>query len=306
MQHLTQMAIFAKVIEENGFSRAAKALGLTKSTVSKHVAELERHLGARLLERSSRTMAPTELGRAFYARCAELLAGADEAVRAVAELRGAARGTLRVFAPSSFGRAFLSPIVDELLDAHPGVEVELVFADRPVDVVSERFDVAIQLVPLGDSSLVVRRIGESRHHLCAAPAYLAARGEPREPEDLRRHDCLVYSEAATAEIWHLEGPEREAAIKVRGRVRANSSESLLDLVLRGKGIGYPPVFVTAGLIAAGKLRPVLPAWQGRSLPIFLVYPAGRARDPKVRAFLDLLIERLGKTDWSPAPSIARA
>lgn len=300
MEHLAQIAIFAKVIEENGFSRAAKALGLTKSTVSKRVAELEERLGVRLLERSSRKLAATATGRAFYERCTELLAGVDEAMHAVAELQTAARGTLRVFSPSSFGRAFLSPIIADFLAQNPAVEIELIYADRSIDMIAERFDVAIQLVPQSDSALVVRRIGEIRRHLCAAPAYLDAHGEPLTPEDLQRHDCLLYSETAGPEVWRLEREGAEVAIKIRGRARANSSEALMDLMLRGRGIGYPPAFATAAAREGGTLRAVLPEWSGRPMPIFVVSRPGRTRDPKVRAFVDLLVERLGAAAWSPA------
>ncbi|MFS8066305.1 MAG: LysR family transcriptional regulator [Byssovorax sp.] len=297
--YLSQMAIFVRVIDDNGFSRAAKTLGLTKSTVSKHVAALEERLGVHLLERSSRKLAATETGRAFYERCVEVLAGADEAIRAVAELNDAPRGTLRAFAPSTFGRAFLSPIVADFLEEHPAVEVELIYADRPVDMIAERFDVAIQLAPQSESTLVVRRIGEIRRHLCASPAYLAARGEPETPDDLLRHDGLLYSETAAPEVWRLERDGVEVAVKMRGRARANSIEALTDLMLRGRGIGYPPTFATTARIEAGALRAVLPEWSSRPASIFVVCPPGRTRDPKVRAFVDLLVGRLGAAAWSP-------
>lgn len=299
MDYLNQMAIFVKVIDENGFSRAAKALGLTKSTVSKQVAALEERLGVHLLERSSRKLAATETGRAFYQRAVEVLASADDAMRAVAEINEAPRGTLRVFSPSTFGRLFLSPLIADFLEKYPAVEIELIYADRPVDMIAERFDVAIQIAAPTESTLIVRRIGEIRRHLCASPAYLAARGEPATPDDLQRHDGLLYSETATPEVWRLERDGAEVAIKMRGRARANSIEALTDLMLRGRGIGYPPTFATAGRITAGALRTVLPEWSSRPVPIFVVCPPGRTRDPKVRAFVDLVVERLGAVTWAP-------
>jgi DNA-binding transcriptional LysR family regulator len=299
VDYLNQMAIFVKVIDENGFSRAAKALGLTKSTISKQVAALEERLGVHLLERSSRKLATTDTGRAFYQRAVQVIADADAAMRAVAEINDAPRGTLRVFAPSTFGRVFLSPVFADFLEKYPAVEVELIYADRPVDMIGERFDVAIQLAPPSESTLIVRRIGELRRHLCASPAYLAARGEPATPDDLLRHDGLLYSETAAPEVWRLERDGAEVAIKMRGRARANSIEALTDLMLCGRGIGYPPTFATAARIKAGALRTVLPEWSSRSVPIFVVCPPGRTRDPKVRAFVDLVVERLGATAWAP-------
>jgi len=300
MAPLTQMMTFAKVVELASFSAAAKALGLTKSTASKHVTDLEQRLGVRLLARTSRKVEPTEAGRQFQERCAELIAGAEDAVASTTALGSAVRGTLRVFAPSAFGRAFLSPILGDFLDRYPDIDLHFLYADRPVDLVGERFDVAIQLMALPDSSQKVRRIGEMQRHLCASASYLDAHGEPRSPEDLREHQCLVQSDTLAPGVWRLRSAHGEVSVKVRGRVRANSSEALLELMVRGHGIGHPPTFATLEGRKSGMLRVVLPEWSGSTMPIFAVSPPGRSRDPKTSAFVDFLVERFQGATWEPA------
>jgi len=300
MDALTQMTVFAKVVEHSSFSEAARALGIAKSTASKHVTELERSLGVRLLHRTTRRLVLTESGRALYSKCAGLLAQAEEAMRAATETQQQPRGLLRVHAPASFGRLYLSPLLADFLARQPGVDLELLYVDHLVDIVRERIDVSVQLSQPADNTLTIRRLGTSRRFVCAAPGYLAKHGEPRTPEELETHSCLVLTHGGAPVPWRLKGPGGQISVKVSGRVRTSNSEALMALMLEGVGLGYPPAFAAMTSIREGRLVPVLPAWSDETLPIFLAYPPGQGQTPRVRAFLDFLIERLGQdAQWTP-------
>ena len=301
MNHLNQLEVFAKVVELNSFSAAARVLGITKSTVSKYIAELEAHLGTRLLHRSTRRIAVTEAGNLLFARCAGLLQCAAEALQAAAAPVGIPKGTLRVTAPGAFGRCFAPSLLAEFLKLYPGIEVELQSSERGVSLLGAHADVAFHIGALPDSLLLARKLGQSRRRLCAAPAYLAAHGVPLQPMDLPAHQCLVYiNEAGTSmDTWRVHGARGTELIKLRGRVRATSGDILLELALAGVGIGYPVGFAAAPHLQAGRLVPVLPQWTGEEVPIYLLYPPGIQQEAKVRAFVDFAVERLGRDElWA--------
>jgi len=301
LDELTHLIVFARVVDENSFSEAARVLGLAKSTVSKHVSTLEDRLGVRLLHRTSRHVSLTDAGSALYARCAELANQAQSGIDAVAKFQEAPRGVLRVHAPATFGRLYLSPLIAEFLDHYPAVELELLYLDRTVNIARERIDVSVQLMQPVDDSLIIRRLGTSRRFVCGTPQYLSIHGEPRVPEDLERHVCLVIMNDDVPVPWHLKGPLGEVIISPRGRVRANNSEALNELMLAGVGLGYPPSFAVMNQLRAGRLRVVLTDWIEETLPIFLAFLPGRSEDPKVRVFLDFMITRLGRdSQWNPA------
>jgi DNA-binding transcriptional LysR family regulator len=292
------MAAFARVVDLNGFSAAAKDLGLSKSKVSKLVACLEDEMGARLLNRTTRRLSLTEAGQAFYQGAQRAMAEADAAQAAVTQFSAAPRGVLRVNAPMSFGVRHVAPALSDFLSAYPEVSVELDLNDRVVDLVEEGYDLAIRIVRLRDSSLIARVLAPSRNILCAAPAYLARRGTPCQPEDLSGHDCLIYSYQATGDRWRFTGPGGERQVKIGGRVRANNGDALLRAALGGLGIALLPSFICGEDLRAGRLLQLLPEWNQRGhADVSAVYPASRNLLPKVRVFIDFLAAHYGPTPY---------
>jgi DNA-binding transcriptional LysR family regulator len=292
------MAAFARVVDLNGFSAAAKDLGLSKSKVSKLVACLEDEMGARLLNRTTRRLSLTEAGQAFYQGAQRAIAEADAAQAAVTQFSAAPRGVLRVNAPMSFGVRHVAPALADFLSAYPDISVELDLNDRVVDLVQEGYDLAIRIVRLRDSRLIARRLAPSRSILCAAPAYLERRGTPCQPEDLSGHDCLIYSYQATGDRWRFTGPGGERQVKIGGRVRANNGDALLRATLGGVGIALLPSFICGEDLRAGHLLQLLPEWNQRGhADVCAVYPASRNLSPKVRVFIDFLAAHYGPTPY---------
>jgi DNA-binding transcriptional LysR family regulator len=290
---LTRLAHFVRVVDDGGFTGAARSLGATKSTVSRNVADLEARLGVKLLARTTRKLSLTDPGRRLYERCAPMIQGMDDALREAAGSRAVPRGTLRVFAPTALGRFFLSGLLPEFLRRFPEVTLDLTYAERSVDLVSEGFDIAFLAGPAAPGALLVKRYGPIPRILCAAPSYLARHGEPRTPDDLQRHACLAWSERPGAKVeWRLSGAEGSASVKITPRVRANSSEELMALMTAGAGIGCPPDLTLAAGLASKKLRRVLPAWSTEPLAFSILALPERRVDPKVGCFLAHVIESL--------------
>jgi len=291
---LAAMAAFAKVVELNGFSAAARDLGLSKSAVSKLVACLEDEMGARLLNRTTRRLSLTEPGLAFYEGAQRMLAEADAAEVAVTHLATAARGVLRVNAPMSFGVRHVGPALPGFLSEYPELAVELDLNDRVVDLVEEGYDVAVRIVRMADSSLIARRLAPSRNILCASPAYLARHGTPLRPEDLAAHECLIYSYQAVGDRWRFQGPGGERQVRISGRLRANNGDALLQAALGGEGIVMSPSFICGDDVRAGRLIQLMPEWNRRGdVDVCAVFPASRNLSPKVRVFIDFLAGRFG-------------
>jgi DNA-binding transcriptional LysR family regulator len=298
MEKLDTMAVFARVVEAESFSGAARALGLSKSAVSKQVSGLEDRLGLRLLNRTTRRLSLTEAGATFYQGCQRVVAEAEAAEQAVTHLASAPRGRLRVNAPMSFGVRHISPALPEFLRCYPELAVDLTLNDRIVDLVEEGFDVGVRIAPLVDSSLVARRLAPSRSVLAAAPAYLEARGVPRDVDELEEHACLIYSYQVIVEGWRLTGPEGARRLKVSGPLRVNSGDAILAAALGGLGVALLPGFICGEDLRAGRLVRILPGWE--ALPenaVSAVFPAARHLSPKVRAFVDFLAERFGGTPY---------
>lgn len=309
MDLLAAMRTFRRVVERDSFSQAAADLGQSTAAVSKQVRQLEARLGALLIQRTTRRMRLSETGRAYFAECCRLLDELDALERATAAGTDEISGRLRVNAPLSFGLKVLSPLLVTFMARYPQVQVELTLDDRLLDVVSEGFDVSLRIrSALTDSSLIARRLGKVEQTICAAPAYLAARGTPRTVEDLRNHDCLAYQLADYPGSWHLEGPQGTTSIEVPARFSANNSLLLSDMLLAGLGIGALPSFIALPLLARGELVRVLPehALAGRS--IYALYASHRHLQRKVGAFVAFLAEALqGQPDASattPPPSPA--
>lgn len=304
MDHLADLAVLAKVVELGSFTAAAEALRLSKSAVSKQVARLEAHLGAQLLQRTTRRLALTETGRIVHGHALRVIAEAEAAEAAVQNLHTAPRGHLKVNLPMSFGILHVAPLVPELLRQCPELSIELTLNDRRVDLLEEDVDVAIRIGELSDSSLTARRLAPSRRVCAAAPAYLRRAGVPQQPEDLRQHECLIYTYLAEAETWHFVCPEGERPIRISGRLRANNGDALRQAALAGFGVTFAPSFLIGPDIAAGRLVPLLEDYWPSDAGIFAVYPAQRHLTPKLRAFIDFLAAKFGPEppwdcDWLP-------
>lgn len=298
MEQLDAMAVFARVVEAESFSGAARRLGLSKSAVSKRVSGLERRLGLRLLNRTTRRLSLTEAGVAFYQGCRRMVAEAEAAEQAVSHLASAPRGRLKINAPMSFGMRHIGPALPEFLARYPEIAVDLTLNDRVVDLVEEGFDVAIRIAPLAETSLVARRLAPNRSLLCAAPAYLKARGRPGTVAQLSDRACLLYSYQTAGDLWSLSGPGGEHRVRVSGPLRVNNGDAILAAALGGLGIALLPCFICGDDLRAGRLVRVLPGWSlTPRRDISAVYPTARHLSPKVRVFIDFLAERFGGTPY---------
>ncbi|MEM8870058.1 MAG: LysR family transcriptional regulator [Pseudomonadota bacterium] len=301
MDRLSEMEAFISVVDQGGFTDAAKKLGISKSSVSKHVSALEARLGARLLNRTTRRVNPTEIGLAYYDRAAMVLSGASEADEMVSSMQTAPRGSLRISVPVSFGISQVSGIIGEFLGSYPDVAVNMVLDDRFVELVAEGFDVAIRIGKLEDSTLKARKLAETRMAMVASPEYLRRHGAPGSLEALSEHVLLHYSNLSTGNFWRLRSKSgEERHVRVGGRLTANNGESLVRAAERGLGIALVPTFVLGAGLRDGRLTELDPQAELDTLGIYAVYPPGRYTQPKLRAFIDYLAEKLknrGPDNW---------
>jgi DNA-binding transcriptional LysR family regulator len=298
MDRLAEMEAFLAVVDQGGFTEAARKIGASKSALSKHVSSLETRLGVRLLNRTTRRVSPTEIGLAYYDRALQVLAGATEADEMVTAMQKAPRGALRISAPVSFGVSHLSAAIADFLIAYPDVSINMVLEDRFVELVAEGFDLAIRIGRMGDSSLRARKLAEIRVIVVASPEYLRQHGTPHGIDDLTAHTLLHYSIMSTGNFWRMVTPSgEERQIRVGGRLTANNGESLLRAVRAGLGIAQIPSFLRP---LAGDLVELLPGSMPEPLGIFAVYPQGRYVQPKLRAFIDFMADNfkgIGPDDW---------
>jgi DNA-binding transcriptional LysR family regulator len=300
MDNLSGMAVFAQVVEARSFTGAARRLGMSKAAVSKQVSRLEERLGARLLNRTTRRLSLTEVGAAFYERCARIVAEAEEAELAVTQLNETPRGTLRVDVPVDFGIQYLAPLLPPFMLANPELKVDMSFNDRFVDLVDEGHDLAVRIGQLPDSSLIARKLAESGSVICAAPDYWNSHGRPSHPSDLVNHNCFAYSYLATGNEWRLKGPEGDVAVRVSGSLAANNGNLLRQAAVAGLGVVATPIFMACDDLRGGRLEPVLRDYDPPKRGIHAVYPHNRHLSAKVRAFVDYLVEALNPTPWDGA------
>jgi DNA-binding transcriptional LysR family regulator len=299
MENLTGMAVFARVAEAKSFSRAAQRLGISKSAVSKQVAQLERQLKARLLNRTTRRLSLTEVGAAFYEHCARMLVEAEAAELAVSRLYAEPRGVLRVTVPAAFGHLHIAPAVPDFIARYPDVAVQIVMNDRTVDLAEEGFDIAIRMTQDQAPNIVARRLAPVRWAVCAAPAYLKGHEAPRAPQDLARHNCLFYSFLESSSEWRFSSDAGESAVRVAGNFTVNNSEALREAVLKGLGVALLPTFTVGKDLREKRLQPLLPGYRALGTfgsDVYAVYLPTRYLSPKVRAFVDFFVER-----FSPEP-----
>ncbi|MCA3564145.1 MAG: LysR family transcriptional regulator [Methylocystis sp.] len=294
MDRLAELDIFARVVTAGSMSAAGRELGLSPPVVSKRIKNLEERLGTRLLQRTTRQLTLTESGKGFYERVVAILASVDEAEAWVSRRTAAARGTLRVSAPTSFGRMHIAPHLVEFLRLYPEITIDLSLSDAFVDIVAEGYDLAIRIADLADSSLVAKRLAPNHRVLCAAPGYLAAHGAPLSLADLAQHRLLLHN----ADQWRLEGKCGSATVRVESAVRTNSSEVIREAVLAGMGIALRSTWDVGPEIDSGRLAIVLPEWQASArVAVHAVYPSRRHLAHKVRVFMDFLGERFGNPPY---------
>jgi DNA-binding transcriptional LysR family regulator len=291
--NLNRLAVFVALVRAGSFTAAAEQLGLTKAMVSQHLLRLERELGVTLLVRSTRRMALTEAGAVFHADCVQLLEQAQTAIERISDQRSKPSGTLRLTTSTDYGAAVVAPALAEFRRLHPSLQVDLVIDDQVNDLIAERFDLAIRIGWLRDSSLRATRLGGFRQWVMAAPAYLAEHGTPRKPEDLAMHGWIAMSALATPLRWPFTRGNSRRVVRMRQVMQANNAAAIRALVLAGAGVSVLPDYLVQEDIQAGRLQVLLASYRLQEGGIHAVYP-----DPqppaKVRAFIDFMRDRLAK------------
>jgi DNA-binding transcriptional LysR family regulator len=302
LDRVTGMQVFARVAALGSLSAAARALGMSQTMATKHVAAVEERLGVKLLHRTTRRLTLTEAGRRYLDTAERILAELEEAEAAVSADRLEARGILRVNVPVSFGTREIAPLLPEFARSYPAVTVDLGLSDRFVDLIEEGWDLAVRIGRLQPSTMIARKLAPCRAALCAAPAYLAERGTPHRVADLSSHNCLGYTLSQTlgSDRWQF-GADGALVVPVSGNLRANNGDALIAAAVAGQGLIYQPTFLVSAEVRAGRLISITLDHPTIDLAgIFALYPADRRPPAKVRAFIDFLAERFGSAppwDW---------
>jgi DNA-binding transcriptional LysR family regulator len=296
---LNELVVFARVVQAGSFTTAAAQLGMPKSTVSRKVSELEERLGSRLLQRTTRALSLTDVGRTYYDYCARIVGEIEEAERAVSSLQGTPRGLLRITAPVNV--PFLGPIVSEFLERYQEVQIELFCTQRSVDLIEERYDLGIRAGTLADSTLIARSLGTVRWFAVATPAYLEKHGRPRSPEELANHACVLFGAGASSTVVNLERGDSSVQISVSPRLFVSDMDVLHTAVSAGLGIGILAAFQCVQDLRSHRLERVLDDWNVPSTPVHVVYPSTRHVSPKVKTFIDHLQERMTPSPWELGP-----
>jgi DNA-binding transcriptional LysR family regulator len=301
MDRLMEMEAFASVVDQGGFTDAARKMGLSKSAISKHVSSLEARLGARLLNRTTRRVSPTEIGLAYYDKARRVLDDASEADAMVTSMQSTPRGSLNLSVPTDFGSNHISRALGAFLHRYPEINVNMVLNNRFVELVSEGFDLAIRIGDLQDSSLRARKLAESNVKIIGAPKYFENHGYPLKIDDLSQHKLLHYSNHSSGNVWKLTSPSGEKRhIRAGGSLTVNDGQSLLQAAEAGLGIAYLPSFLYHEAVDEGRLVEAMPSLPVETYAIHAIYPPGLYTQPKLRAFIDFLVEHFkskGPETW---------
>lgn len=292
MDKFANIQSFVRVVESGNISKAAQSLGLAKSAVSRRLTELEQHLGVQLFQRTTRRLNLTDTGRSFYERATRIINDLDEAEQAVSSLHRELSGKLRVAVPLSFGLHHLAPAITDFIQQHPRLEFDIDFNDRQLDLVQEGFDMALRIGQLRDSALIARRIASITSVICVSPTYLAQYGEPKTPQQLSEHSCLLYSNLPDPQTWiYYDTDGTPVSVKVPSGTQANNGDFLCQLAVAGQGIAKQPTFIAHRYIERGQLVPILRDYHWVASNAYAVYPQTRHLSQRVRAFVDFLAQR---------------
>lgn len=300
MQRLECERMFVAVMETGSFAKAAARLGTGSAQASKLVSRLESDLGVRLLNRTTRSLSPTEVGQAYLERIKLVLEELDALDEAVKNRSGSASGRLRLTVPMSFGTTQLAPAFIDFATQYPDIELDVSFSDRVVNLVDEGFDAAVRIGTPADTSLIARKLCGARIVLAASKTYLSQRGTPKTPADLAGHDCIVDTNFRDPFVWHFRADRSGEAnlVKVVGRLRFSSADACLSAAEAGLGVARVPSFMAGPRIRVGRLKPLLRAFEDQALGIFVLYPPNRHLATKVRVFVDFLVQRFqGEPAW---------
>jgi DNA-binding transcriptional LysR family regulator len=290
MDRLTSLVTFVRVVDSGGFSAAGRHLNMSTTMVSNHVQSLEDRLGARLLNRTTRKVSLTEVGKDYYDRCTQILADLQQADDMAGSSQSKPRGTLRVYTGTHIV-PFIAPVVAGFLASYPDVKVDLTMGERTVDIIDEAFDVAIRLTPPPDSSLIVRSLATWRQVLCCSPGYIEKRGRPQQLSELSQHDCLRHALYPYEDEWHFtDRMGAPAVVRVSGNLITNSGEALRVAALRGVGIILAAGFLVQNDLESGRLISLLPEYRPEEFAMNAVYPHRHHLSAKVRTFIDLLAQ----------------
>jgi DNA-binding transcriptional LysR family regulator len=292
MIDLNDVIVFARVVEAGSFTAAARLLAMPKTTVSRRVAALEREVGVRLLQRTTRSLNLTDAGRLYYEQSSQGLRTIEEANLRLAEARAEPSGTIRISAPVGFGGHFLIRAVVEFLALYPKTNVELRLTDDKLNLIEDGIDLAFRTGRLEDSTLIARKIGSAYRLLCASPDYLARYGMPEGPADLARHRCVIAGPSASGAHWVLDGPQGRESVDVAGRFAANEMQAVVAAAIASFGIAQLPQVMAEALIAEGRLQRVLDGYTTPEGGLYVLYPSSRHLSPLVKAFIDLAVERI--------------
>lgn len=290
MKHLSDMGLFVEVVKAKSFRRAADALGMPNSTLSRRISALEKAIGLRLLHRTTRKIELTEAGQLYFERCKRIVDEAQLAHEQLGEMLAQPSGVLRVSLPVDFATIYLAPLIAEFALRYPGISFEFDLTPRRVDLVTEPFDLAIRMGEQSDSGLIARQLARLPRYLYASPRYLALSGEPKEPRDLTQHECLCMPKAT---MWTLDDEAKRVQVDVGGRFTLNSVGMICRLATLDQGIALLAEQIVADDLAAGRLRRVLPQWQASPISVYAITET-RLLPAKTQRFIDFLRERLGK------------
>jgi DNA-binding transcriptional LysR family regulator len=293
MQDLERMAVFARVVEEKSFSGAARRLSLSKSLVSKYVTQLERSMGARLLNRTTRALSVTEAGAVLYEHAARIVEQMEDAKLALGSLQSSPRGILRISAPVAFGRLHVASALPEFLAPYPELKIDMVTTDRFVDLADEGYDVVVRILGEPPPNVVARKLAPVNRRICATPEYFERHGVPRVPQDLERHNCLTYTYFNPQDRWRLRGPDGDISVRASGNLRLNDDDALAEAVRAGLGVALLPTFIVGKDLQSGGLQSVLSDYVPLERHIYAVYLPNRHLSAKARAFIDFFLTRIG-------------
>jgi DNA-binding transcriptional LysR family regulator len=301
MGQLEDMQVFIRVVEADGIGRAAEQLGIAKSAVSRRLSEMEKRLGALLINRTTRSSSLTEAGRSYYQQALKVVDQVAEMNSELQDADCAVAGTIRLAVPLSFGLLHLGPAIDLFMQQHPQLSILMDFSDRQVDIVEEGFDLALRIAELGDSSMQARRICPCRHVLAASPDYLERTGVPRTPQDLEQHQALIYSGSSTGQWTVSDTDGKRFSPGLKAAIIANNGDFLLQMACAGHGLVMLPTFIAWKALASGDLVRLLPGCSLPDLNAWFVYPRNRYLPRRVRLLMDFMVERFGdRPYWDQA------